>query len=78
MNVNKSWITMGDAGLATLSINTLIDETKPHMKPLAKTIIFPAVPTKEDPKKQTITIGLFDREDLLKIKETIDNYVGFN
>ena len=76
MNVSKAWLTEGDAGLFNLSINTMIDENKPHMKPLCYTLEFPECPTPDHPRQQTITIGLLDDNDLLLIKRAIDQMIG--
>jgi hypothetical protein len=72
MNITKAWVTPREYSTCTLSINTILDEFKPHMKPDANILVFPAEPTPEHPKQQTITIGLLDEEDLWKIKKAVD------
>lgn len=69
-HLKKAWITEHEHGLYALSLESAHAEPK-HMQLNATGLEFPAVPTPERPLRHTICLKLFDRDDLIAIRDAI-------
>lgn len=72
--IKKVWVTKQESGLVSLSLES-ITPIPEHMRLKVKELAFPEKPTKEHPKRHTITISLLDIEDLELIQDTINAYL---
>lgn len=74
MALKRAWITPQEGNLVSLSFEseTVIPE---YMRVKVKEVVFPVNPTKEKPLRHTICLKLFTLQDLITLRETIDDYV---
>lgn len=71
MNLKKCWITDQGADLVTLSFES---EHTDFKKLRVRENDFPDNPTPEHPKRHTISLGMLDSDDLLKIYNVLTAY----
>lgn len=73
-SLKRAWLTPHDAGLAALTVESGHPEID-YKRIRAESRNFPAEPSPEHPLRHTIVLGLFDVDDLLKIRSAIDSYL---
>lgn len=73
MNIKQAWITARPTGLVSLSIEST--ETKLEKRIQCREAVFSAVPTPKNPLRHTLVMSLLTHEDLITIRDTINNYL---
>jgi len=72
--LKKCWITSITERLASITFES--DEPEKEEKRLStQMMIFPERPTPEDPLRHVVNLGLLSRDDLGKIRDTINSYL---
>lgn len=75
MLLKKAWLTEAGGELFSLSLESQ-DPEREHMRVHARDLLFPILPTKDKPLRHTTVIGLFDFEDLRKLRNAINDLLG--
>ena len=70
--LNDCWITDMDDYWCSLTLESLYDEREPYNMIRSSTTLLPENPKTKKPKRQTIVLQLFDKDDLIKLKNVID------
>ena len=74
MTIKDAWITRHNPDLGVLSIES--QNPEPGNKRLqVASVSFSHTPSDYHPLRHVMTIGLLDREDLMKIRDAIDDYL---
>lgn len=74
--IKKVWITDQESNLVSLSIESA-NAVERHMRVKSFELVFPEVPSKNNPIRHTIALSLLDEEDLKKIMNTIAKYLKY-
>jgi hypothetical protein len=73
--LKKAWVTEHDAGLAMLSLEC---SNPGGAGPHCDERTFPAKPSPEHPMRRVIVVGLLDEDDLILIRDTINEILVEN
>lgn len=72
--LKKCWVTSINAHLTSITFES--EEPAREEKRLSsQTMLFPERPTPENPLRHVIILGLVNREDLEKIRDTITTFL---
>lgn len=69
--IKKAWLNEISRDCFSLSL----ESANPEIPIYTNQLTFPDKPTPTHPKRHTINIGVFDKDDLLKIKSIIEEYL---
>lgn len=72
--IKHAWITHHEGDLVSLSMESETVEPE-HMRIKVSEQAFPEKPTKKNPKRHTVCLKLFTLEDLIKLRDVLDDYI---
>ena len=80
LTLKKVWLTKYDenSDLYSLTLESIGPEKNSGKKICVTENTFPANPTPEHPKRHVIVISLFDTDDLIILRNNIDNILHTN
>jgi hypothetical protein len=74
--IKKVWITEHDASLVALSIESIY-VTEVHMRVKPFEMLYPEVPSKNNPLRHVVSISLLNEDDLKKVMFAIAKHLKY-